>query len=166
MLPKILKNLTAFVDGQGYAGRVSELEPPKLTIKGEEYRGGGMDAPIEVDMGMEKLEATMTFSEYDAALFKLFGLVDGEAVAVTLRGLMQDDGDAVAVICELRGRYKEMDSGTWKPGEVGTLKASIAARYYKLTINSEVVVEIDVVNMIRKIGGKDQLESQRKALGL
>ena len=42
MLPKILKNFSAFVDGRGYAGRVDEITLPKLTIKMEEYRAGGM----------------------------------------------------------------------------------------------------------------------------
>jgi len=49
MLPKILKNFNVFVDGRGYAGKIDEITLPKLTIKTEEYRAGGM--------GMEKLEA-------------------------------------------------------------------------------------------------------------
>ncbi|WP_410541965.1 phage major tail tube protein [Wolbachia endosymbiont (group A) of Portevinia maculata] len=65
MLPKILKNFNVFVDGRGYAGKIDEITLPKLTIKTEEYRAGGMDIPINIDMGMEKLEADFTFAEYD-----------------------------------------------------------------------------------------------------
>ena len=54
MLNDILKNMSLFVDGRGYAGNVDELNLPKLALKTEEFRGGGMDAPIEIDMGMEK----------------------------------------------------------------------------------------------------------------
>lgn len=75
MLPKILKNFNVFVDGRGYAGKIDEVTLPKLTIKTEEYRAGGMDIPINIDMGMEKLEAEFTFSEYDSELFRLFGLI-------------------------------------------------------------------------------------------
>ncbi|MGE4296928.1 MAG: phage major tail tube protein [Desulfovibrionaceae bacterium] len=166
MLPKILKNFAVFVDGKGYAGRVDEVALPKLTIKGEDYRGGGMDGPVEIDMGMEKLEATVTSAEYDAELFALFGLVDGAAVGVTFRGALQGDGDAVPCICELRGGFHEMDPGDWKPGEKASLKATLKARYYKLTIDARPVVEIDLVNMTRIINGVDQLASQRQALGL
>ena len=56
-MAKILKNFNLFVDGRGYAGKAEEVTPPKLTIKTEEFRGGGMDVPAAVDMGMEKLEA-------------------------------------------------------------------------------------------------------------
>ncbi|SMG63879.1 Phage major tail tube protein, partial [methanotrophic bacterial endosymbiont of Bathymodiolus sp.] len=57
MLDDILKNMALFVDGRGFAGNVEELTLPKLTLKTEEFRNGGMDAPIEVEMGMEKLES-------------------------------------------------------------------------------------------------------------
>ena len=43
-----------------------------------------MSAPVEIDMGMEKLEMDMTFSEYDAELFKLFGLTNGSEIAFTI----------------------------------------------------------------------------------
>ncbi|GFR20643.1 phage tail tube protein FII [Trichonephila clavata] len=85
MLPKILKNFNVFVDGRGYAGKIDEVTLPKLTIKTEEYRAGGMDIPINIDMGMEKLEAEFTFAEYDSELFRLFGLIDGNSVSLTLR---------------------------------------------------------------------------------
>ena len=86
MIPKILKNFNLFVDGRGYAGRVEELTLPKLSIKTEEIKNGGMDIPIEVDMGMEKLECEFTLSEYDEEIIKLFGLRVGVPNPLTLRG--------------------------------------------------------------------------------
>ncbi len=74
MLDDILKNMALFVDGRGYAGNVEELTLPKLTMKTEEFRGGGMDAPIEVEMGMEKLECEFTLTRFDKEALKLFGL--------------------------------------------------------------------------------------------
>ncbi|BCS94623.1 phage major tail tube protein [Desulfoluna limicola] len=166
MLPKKLKNFTAFVDGRGYVGRVTEVEVPKLALKMEEYRAGGMDAAVEIETGMEKLESSLTFAEYDEEIYKMFGLVDGNAVSLTLRGARQNDQGTDEVIINLRGGYKELDSGTWKAGDDATLKASVALRYYKLTIAGKELIEIDVENMVRKINGKDQLADQRKALGL
>lgn len=49
MLQKILKNFNAFVDGRGYAGRIDEISLPKLSIKTEEHRAGGMDIPVAID---------------------------------------------------------------------------------------------------------------------
>jgi len=166
MLPKILKNFSAFVDGRGYAGRVDEITLPKLSIKTEEYRGGGMDVPIDIDLGMEKLEAEITFSEYDPELFRLFGIMDNSTVNFTLRGGLQGTGDAEPVVINLRGKIKELDSGSWKAGDKATLKCMIAIFYYKLTIDRRELIEIDAENMIRKINGVDQLSSMRQALGV
>ena len=49
--PRVLKGFNLFVDGRGYAGKVEELELPKLTIKTEEFRSGGMVAPVELGRG-------------------------------------------------------------------------------------------------------------------
>lgn len=165
-LPRILKNFSLFVDGRGYAGRVDEVSPPKLAIKTEEHRAGGMDAPIAIDMGMEKLEASFTVAEHDPAIYQQFGLVGGKAVAVTLRGAMQGDADVVPVVVTLRGIYTELDGGNWKAGDKGSLKVNVACRYYKLEIGGKVAVEVDVDNMKRIINGVDQMASMRAAIGL
>ena len=70
------------------------------------------------------------------------------------------------VIVNLRGGWKELDAGTWKPGDKSTLKVSVAASYYKLTIDDEELIEIDAINLVRKVGGTDQMEAVRAAIGL
>ena len=164
MLPKILKNFNVYVDGRGYAGRIEELTLPKLTIKTEEFQGAGMSAPVEIDLGMEKLEMEMTFAEYDPELFKLFGLTNGSEVAFTIRGALEGAGEAAPVVINVRGYFKEMDFDTWTPAEKATLKCSVACNYYKLTMNGVELVEIDPINMVRNINGSDQLSSLREAL--
>ncbi|MBF0304190.1 MAG: phage major tail tube protein [Alphaproteobacteria bacterium] len=166
-IPKVLKNFSMFVDGYGFAGRVDEVGPPKLAIKTEEFRGGGMDAPGEIDMGMEKLEASFTVSEHDPVIYRQFGLLDGKQVNLTLRGAQQGaDGAVVPMVCTLRGMYKELDAGNWKAGDKGSLKASMSCRYYKLEIDGSAVIEIDVDNMTRVINGADQMAAIRAALGM
>ena len=71
--PRVMKNMNLFVDGRGYAGRIDEIQLPKLTLKTEEHRAGGMDLPVEIELGMEKLEAEMTFSDYDPELSSCLG---------------------------------------------------------------------------------------------
>ena len=167
MLNNILKNMNLFVDGRGYAGNIEEIELPKLTTKTEEFRNGGMDAPIEVDMGMEKLEASWTLTAYEKEVLKLYGLGAGQDKAVTIRGaLKSENGQETAVVINLRGMIKEVDSGSWKAGDKATLKQSIAIRYYKMTIGYETIHEIDIANMTRIINGVDQLAQTRANLGL
>lgn len=167
MLDDILKNMALFVDGRGFAGNVEELTLPKLTLKTEEFRNGGMDAPIEVEMGMEKLESEFTLTRFDKNVLKLFGLAPGQLTPLTIRGaVISDDGTQTAVVVNLQGVVREMDPGNWKPGEKATLKIMMALRYYKLTHGGDVVHEIDIPNMVRTIGGVDQLSAVRSALGI
>ncbi len=163
----ILRQVNLFVDGRGYMGRVEEIELPKLTVKTEEFRAGGMDAPVELDMGMEKLESTLTVSGVDRELLKLWGVAPGNITPLSVRGSLQsEDGTVTTVEVRLRGQVKEIDWGTWKPGEKAPLKIMLALRYYKLTHGGELVHEIDVENMIRVVAGVDQLQQQRDALGI
>jgi len=172
MLPKILRNFNAFVDGRGFAGRIEEIHLPKLSLKTEEFKAGGMDIPVQIDLGMEKLEAELTFAEYDSELFRLFGIVGNTGVAFTLRGCMQGAGggsssdNAQSIVINLRGIIKELEAGTWKAGEKTNLKCTVAAEYYKLTIDNRELIEIDAKNMVRKINGVDQLASLRNAIGI
>jgi len=167
-IENILKNLNLFVDGRGFAGKVTEIELPKLTMKTSEYRAGGMDAPVEIEMGMEKLETTFTLNGYDPEVLKLFGLAPGNSKSLTLRGtlLNQENGTEQPILVNLRGMLREVDMGTWKPGEDATLKVAVALAYYKLTHNGVVIYEIDPAGMKRIINGVDQLASTRTNLGI
>ena len=167
MLDDILKNMALFIDGRGYAGNVEELTLPKLSMKTEEFRAGGMDAPIDIEMGMEKLESEFTLTRFDKEVLKLFGLAPGNQTPMTIRGAVaSDNGTQTSVVINLQGNIKEMDFGSWKPGDKATLKLSISVRYYKLTHGQDIVHEIDIPNMVRIIGGVDQLAKTRSALGI
>lgn len=163
----IRKNLNLIVDGRGYAGQVMEFTPPALTLQTEDFRAGGMDAPIEVELGMEKLESSFVLSAYDRNVLSLFGVEPGREVQFTLREALESfDGTVKGVIHNLRGKIKKIDPGTSKPGEIPTLTVEIAPTYYRQQHDGTTLHEIDVINMVRVINGVDRLASQRAALGL
>ncbi|MDU7558410.1 MAG: phage major tail tube protein, partial [Pseudomonas sp.] len=60
MIPQVLSNTNLFVDGISFSGDVPSLTLPKMTLKTEGHRGGGMADEIEMDMGLEKMEANWT----------------------------------------------------------------------------------------------------------
>lgn len=163
----VLRNVNLFVDGRGYAGVIDEVSPPKLTVKTEEFRAGGMDGPVEIDQGIEKLECTLKTASIDAGLLRQWGIARGALAPLTLRGALQsEDGTVRAAVVQVRGRVKEIDWGAWKPGEKAQMTAVVACRYYKLELDGETVHEVDVENMVRIVDGVDQLAAQRTALGI
>jgi P2 family phage contractile tail tube protein len=167
MIPQVLSNMNAFVDGVSFAGDVPTLSLPKLTQKTDDYQGGGMSAPIEMAMGLEKLEAAFTTNGVRREALKYFGLADQTACAIVFRGAFRGlKGTVTPVVVTLRGGIKEVDMGDWKPGDKAEIKHAIKAVYYKLEIDGRVMYEIDPLNMIQVIDGVDQLAEERSAVGL
>jgi P2 family phage contractile tail tube protein len=146
---------------------VEECNPPKLTLKTEEFRGGGMNAPLELTVGMEKMDSDFTLVKYDKDILGLFSVVEGKSVPFVIREVLESfDGTITTVIHTMRGKIKEMDPGASKPGDIPKLKISMALSYYKLQHGGTVVHEIDVENMIQVINGADALAAVRTALGI
>lgn len=163
----VRKNFNLFIDGRGYAGQVEEFNAPKLALKTEEFRGGGMDAPIELTMGLEKLECDFSLVSYDRSALAAFGVKEGQWVPFVMREALESlDGTVTAVVHTMRGKVREIDPGTSKAGDKPSLKLSVALSYYKLQHGSTVVHEIDVENMVRVINGTDALKETRAALGM
>jgi hypothetical protein len=163
----VLKNLNAFVNGIGYAGQVDEYNPPKQTLKLEEFMGGGMFAPAEITMAMEKMEADLSILAYDALILSDFSIAEGNNTSLTVRGHLESfDGTKSGVVHILRGKIKELDRGSWKPGEKALLKLSMAVTYFKETRDGVVIHEIDPANMKYVVGGIDVLAIARANLGI
>lgn len=167
MISDILRNFNLTVDGRGHAGKCEEVNPPKLSTKTEEVRLAGMDAPVEVDMGMEKIEMDFTLASRDAENAKLMGLAPGNLKQLTLRSaLVSEDGSSSSEVIYVTGMIKSVEPGAFKPGEKATTKYTVAARYYKHVKDGATIHEIDVENMVRIVNGVDQLAAMRRALGI
>lgn len=163
----IRKNFNLFVDGKGYAGNTDEANMPELTLQTEEYRAGGMDAPIDITMGMEKLTADFTLNSHSKDVLSLFGIKQGTGTSFTVYEALESyDGTVTQVVHNLRGKIVKIAPGTSKAGEPPKTKYDLSLDYYKQTIGGTVVHEIDVINMVRIINGTDVLADIRSALGM
>ncbi len=168
MLPRKLKHLNLFNDGINYVGQIEELTLPSLTRKMEDWRGGGMNAPIKTDQGMEGLTLEWTCGGLMEDALKQFGITKHDAVMLRFAGSYQrdDSGQIAAVEIVMRGRHSKIEMGTAKAGEGSPFKVSSELSYYKLTVDGEEIIEIDLLGMIEKVGGEDRLAEHRKAIGL
>ena len=166
--PKILKDFNLFGDGDNWITQIEEVQLPKLERKVEEYIAGGMAAPVDIDMGLEKLEMEWTAASLMPEIFDGFGAISLTETLLRFTGACEDDttGDVVAVEIVARGRHREIDSGSAKRGEKNQVKVITSLGYYKLTIDGKEKIEIDPVGYIFKVNGKDMLANRRKALGI
>lgn len=167
-LPRKLKAFAAFVDGTNYMGEVPEVTLPTLTRKMEEYRGGGMNGPIDLDFGQEKMEAEIKGAGWIAGLAAKWGAGKHDAVLIRFAGAIQSDDTETVIPVEvvMRGRLQERDPGSAKAGDATERTYKYTLSYYKEVVDGQVDIEIDLVNMVENVAGVDNLAATRAALGV
>lgn len=165
--PSKLKDMGLYLDGNDHRGEAAEVTVPKLMIKFEDWRGGGMLGPVPIDMGLDKLELEFTIGGLIASALRSFGAATHNAGLVRFAGAYQDDttGEVQAVEIVVLGRYAEVDFGNAKPGDDTQHKYKMACSYYKLTVDGVDWIEIDLVAGIFKVFGIDRRAEIRAAIG-
>lgn len=164
------RDIEARYNGESLAGQLDEFHPPQLQTMVHWYRAGGMDTSIPLDMGMEPLVARLLINGYQQGSFTQFGLANIDATPLLVYGGLEDtDGTVSQIIFEMRGRVAATNMERIRGrGEVPRVMLQMGLTYYKIT-HSRVatpLIEIDPMNMVRKIAGIDRLASLRAAIGL
>lgn len=166
MIRQTIKYADIHIDGRGYLGRATSVELPRLAVRMEEIRAG-LDAPEQVDMGIEALSSTVTCRGIDGDLADRWGVTTGDEVPLVIFAAQQDsgDGNAEALRVDMRGRCKELNPGRIATGQVAEVQWMFSLSYFKLQVNGEERILIDIPNFIRRVNGVDQLAAIRQALG-
>lgn len=165
--PRKLKQMMLFVNG-AWQDDNSAVTLPKFTRKFEEWRGGGMNRPVKIDMGGEALEVEWTCGGWVRDVLRQFGSASMSDQLLRWVGAVQDDSTGVVSSIEvtMRGRHEEVDLGESKPGEDTELKVKTALVYLKIDWDGVTEVEIDVLGMVEKFGGVDRMAEIRAAMGM
>lgn len=165
-LPRKLKNMNAFVDGESYIGVIAEYEEPALAIATEEWRGGGMIGPVMIDMGLEAMKATLKMGGHEARLIRKFGTTQVDGVRLRLVGAYQQDNGASpqAVEVVLGGRFTEINTNTAKPGEDTEHDYTVPVAYYRRVVDGRPEVEIDMVAGTYIVDGVNRYEEITRIL--
>jgi P2 family phage contractile tail tube protein len=164
---QIRKNFNLFLDGFGFAGNVEEYQPPALNVQVEDFRAGGMDTSVALDMGMEKLEASFKLSKIAAEALRLWGVGAGQTFALIVRGALEDlDGTVKAEVFTQRGTIRSIEFDAVTAGAKAGVSLTMDVREYSYSIDGLNIHDIDVLNMKRTVNGVDRLAAQRSAIGL
>lgn len=162
--PRVIRNFNVFIDGVSYFGRAVEGKLPDVKVSTAAHRGAGMDGPIGIDMGLEGMTAEVSMAEWDPVLVAKLGRV--ERLAFRPAAQAADAVEATPIIATVGGLIVANELPALKPGENSVLKVSVDVRTYRLEIGGSTVLDIDLPNGKRVIGGVDQLASIRKAMGI
>ncbi|MDP2128176.1 MAG: phage major tail tube protein [Pseudohongiella sp.] len=167
-LPKKLKDFNLFGDGNNWQGQIPKLTLPELARSMEEYRGGGMDGSVEIDMGQNLIEFSWTAAGMIAEVFNDYGTPIHDANLMRFTGSYESDetGEVIPVEVVVRGRHKVINMGDVEAGSQNEIEISTTCSYYKLSVSGQEIVEMDIPGMVFRVRGTDRLAQRRQALGL
>ena len=77
-----------------------------------------------------------------------------------------DSGEETSIEIVIRGRHEEIDFGNAKAGDDTETTVKTIWSYYKLSIDGQVVIEIDIPGCKEIVNGVDLLEKHRDNIGL
>ncbi|MDQ3231787.1 MAG: phage major tail tube protein [Pseudobdellovibrionaceae bacterium] len=166
-LPKHLKNFNVMFGISDFSAICEEVALPKIKYKTEEWRGAGMAAPIEIDVGLEKLEATFKFGEQTIEGYLSAGVNLSGLITATIFGhIASVDGSSEGITCVLRGWVKGVDPGTWKAGDPksATQTVEMSVLSWILTRGAVPLITVDVMAGTTLIGAFDQHAAARANL--
>jgi P2 family phage contractile tail tube protein len=164
-----LYNAAIYIGGRTQIGKVKEAELPNLTQKTEEIEALALYGTPEVPVGLEAMEATLTWNgPYSDALKKL--LNPFLAQQIMLRGSIDSYGPQgriaqVPYVCTMVGRFSEVGLGSFASKTGVEQESTIKVSAIKLEIGGETLVDIDVFTGQYIVNGEDLLGQYRLNLG-
>lgn len=169
-LPSKLKNMGMFNDGYTYMGKAKTVTLPKLGRKFESMRAAGMNGPVKIDFGMsdDGIQIEWTLGGLDLITLRQWGMTKINGVQLRWAGAFEQDDTEEVTSVEIvaHGRHEEIDFGDAEAGEDTEHKIVTVCTYYKLVVNGNTEIEIDLLNFVETVNGVDRLAEQRKAIGL
>ena len=165
----LLSRWAIWVDGIGKAGNAKEYTPPVLEVLTSDFQAGDMDMPVPVDEGMAAMESSFSIFGVDVTILPLFGLRQGERATVSVRSTYTDlEGNSYDLVEQLSGMISKIERDTQDTGSQRdkAMKVTMKLNYYKVVRSGVVLLEIDPINHVRKLGGIDMLEGIRALMQL
>lgn len=166
-IPEKINNFNLYKNGSNkLAGITGEVSLPNFESMSETISGAGIlgeiDSPTPGQFGGMELEIPYRVITEESIDF----LDPTELVDITLRGSVQITTgtgalDYMGMRVVTRGRTKKFSPGTVKIGGAMEAKITIEIFYIKIELNDSPVVELDKMNSVYKVNGKDILKKVR-----
>lgn len=162
-------NARVYIDGVDFIAKAEEVDLPKVKFKFADTKALGIYAESELPTGIDKLESRIKFNTIDPEFVALAAdpftmrtvIVRAPYQVWTQQGVMK----TAPLKAEMRGFFKEFDTGKLKGRDTAEAEATLSVIYYKLEVDGKEIVEIDTLNNIYKVEGQDKLTEYRQSIG-
>lgn len=166
-LPRhLFRNFDVYLDLNkvNLIGQASKLKLPEPKEKVEEMRNSGMHFPIEIAMGYEKMDATLSMPGLDPAVLSMFGLSIGKNTFLLATAAFADeDGTYHSGVFSGWGRCKGVKFDEF---EAGNKKLENGFEWtflrWKWEYDGAEIISMDPFDV--RVGGVSQTEPINRAL--
>ena len=167
-MEQLTVNYDVYEDGDRYDGTAS-VTLPDLSFIVQAMSGAGIGGNIgAVTPHLDAMTCTINFREVTE---KAYSLTTPERHHIDLRQAVQDEDCVNNAIKHKSVKHvlvvmpKQLTGGTLAPHSASNPSGQYAVRYFATYIDGKKQTEIDPMNYICVIKGKDYLQSVRTALG-
>jgi len=162
-------NARVYIDGTDFIAKAEEVDLPKIKFKFADSKGLGLYGEFELPTGLDKMEAKIKFNSVYPEFISLasdpftirYVIVRGSVQHWANQGVVEE----LPLKAEMRGFFKEFDSGKVKRADNSEAEATLSVIYYKLNVDAMDVLEVDVMNNIYNVNGVDKLQNYRINIG-
>ena len=162
-LPNVIQNFNVYADGNRLIGVTGEMSMPEITSVVAEVAGAGMLGTISFPaLGhFENIEQQIPFVSFNKEFFDLTDFTSEKNL--TLRGALQEYNPSTGALeakglrIAMRGNLTKITSGTLKAGAGSAPSITLSLTYLLIAYDDQEVFELDKMNAIYKINGRDVL---------
>ena len=156
LIPGKMKRVNLFVSGLGLLGLVKNVKLPTVKTKKDVING------INVDSGLlEPMEFECELTDFNAAMLKEASKLSEATLKVKGEHL---NNNANAKFTATLGGSLDVEMDSLEDGKEFAQKVKMYVNVYNLELDGETIYDIDLQNVIAKIGGKDIYEATRSAV--
>src|ERR1700732_3117540 len=160
-----LTNANVYIDGVGLLGRAEEVEIPQPRHRMIDYKGLGMAGTTELWGGVDKLEAKIKWSSFDAETLTMsaspFQTHSFQARGNLEQYTSQGRTAQLPVVYLMTGIFKDAGSPTFLQHQMVETTSVVSIYHCELFVAGVQIYLYDVFANIYVVGGVDQLSTFR-----
>lgn len=165
-----LTNANIYVNGESKLGKAEEVSLPMIKHMLAEHKALGMVGKVEFFSGIDKMEAKIKWNSFYADILSVIG-DPTKPMNIQVRSSLEtytSSGRTAQqpVVCYMTCSAKDFPLGNFKQHDNVEAETNLTVTYCKLEINSVLIMEIDVLANIYKVGETDVLAQYRANLGI
>lgn len=162
-------NAAVYIDGEAMLGRADEVTCPDISPKMVDHKGLGMVGEAELPAGLQKMSAKIKWNAiYPEVMKRTHNVFQSMRLQIRTSVETFEGGSRTAqvpAVIYMTATPKKAGGLVFKPQDNVEREDEFNVTAYKLEIDGEEIISVDVLANIWRVNGVDMLAQFRENLG-